>query len=112
MGSELTRAEINEINKHKRLLSQERGHDVEFEAAKGDWLANHAVAWRSRRDAECRAEDAEMLEMEREEIGRHVWIESEKAQRDVRRQAALEWVLKYAAKWRDWYENEYRGRKS
>ena len=37
----------------------------------------------------------------------HRWIESEKAGHDLGRAAALDWVLKYAAQWREWYNRVY-----
>ena len=49
---------------------------------------------------------AEMLAEQREEILRHKWIESEKAQRDLGSEAALDWIRRYAAQWRRWYEGE------
>jgi hypothetical protein len=34
--------EIAEIERHKYLLSEQAGHDVGWEFAEKDWLANHA----------------------------------------------------------------------
>ena len=48
-----------------------------------------------------------MLAMQREEINRYKWIESEKAQRDLGRDAVLCWIRDNAAAWRRWYEEEY-----
>ncbi len=36
------------------------------------------------------------LELQRREIERHKWIESEKAGRDLGMDAAIDWILKYA----------------
>jgi len=36
------------------------------------------------------------LELQRREIERHKWIESEKAGRDLGLDAAIDWILKYA----------------
>jgi hypothetical protein len=47
----------------------------------------------------------QMLDKEKEEIEKHVWIESEKAGKNMRNEASLDWVLKYAAQWRKNYEN-------
>jgi len=55
---------------------------------------------------------ADMLAEEREEILRHKWIESEKAQRDLGAEAVLDWILRYAAQWRRWYEGRYSAKKS
>lgn len=38
----------------------------------------------------------EYLEIQRREIERHKWIESEKAGRDLGMDAAIDWILKYA----------------
>lgn len=96
----LTRRELEEVKRHKYFMSESLGYDVGYEAACSDWLANHATAFRQQ-------EQARMLNMQREEIARHKWIESEKAKCDVGRAAALDWVLKYAAQWRAWYNATY-----
>ena len=95
-----TKAELREINLHKYFLSQKRGYDVGFEAARRDWEDKHSRRWR---EARHRA----MLDLQCAEIARHKWLESEKARRDLGREAALDWIEKYAAKWRKWYECEY-----
>ncbi|MBW7862984.1 MAG: hypothetical protein GX580_06610 [Candidatus Hydrogenedens sp.] len=51
-----------------------------------------------------------MLARQREEIARYKWIRSEEAQRDLGTLAALEWVNKYAAQWREWYDREFGDR--
>ena len=38
----------------------------------------------------------EYLEFQDREIERHKWIESEKAGRDLGKDAAIDWILKYA----------------
>lgn len=96
---EFSLAELNEIERHKYFLSQRCGRDVGFEHAKNDWLNHHAQQWNSQRQAK-------MLALQRDEIARYKWLESEKAKRDLGREAALEWIKKYAAKWRQWYESE------
>ncbi|NIA12918.1 MAG: hypothetical protein GWP08_02465 [Nitrospiraceae bacterium] len=45
-----------------------------------------------------------MLAMQREDILRHKWIESEKHDRDLGAEAALDWIRQYAAPWRNWFE--------
>lgn len=96
----LKRAELCEIERHKYYMSLKRGEDVGFETAAKDWLANHAQRWHEQRQEK-------MLAMQREEINRYKWIQSERACRDLGGAAVLEWIQKYAAHWRDWYENEY-----
>lgn len=95
-----TRGELRDIERHKYYLSQQEGRDVGFEAAAQDWLAHHAEEFRERRQQH-------MAKLQCEEIARHVWIESERACCNVRREAAMDWVRKYAAQWRQWYETEY-----
>ncbi len=48
-----------------------------------------------------------LLAMQKSEIGRHKWLESQKANQDVGRRAAAEWVAQYAADFRRWFEEEY-----
>jgi hypothetical protein len=55
---------------------------------------------------------AKMLAEEREEILRHKWIESEKAQRDLGAEAVLDWIYRYAAQWRHWYEDRCGAKKA
>jgi hypothetical protein len=98
----LTPAEQREIDRHKYFLSEKQGFDVGLEAAARDWLTRHAEDFQRRRQEH-------MLGLQREEISRHIWIESERHQCDMRREAALEWIKNYAASWRQWYEKEYGG---
>ncbi len=44
------------------------------------------------------------LEIQRAEIERHKWIESEKAGKDLGNDAVIEWILKYADIFSDNYE--------
>jgi hypothetical protein len=55
---------------------------------------------------------AKMLADQREEILRHKWIESEKAQRDLGSEAVLDWIRRYAAQWRRWYEDQRRAKRA
>lgn len=89
--------ELKAIEEHKYHLSQQYGYDVGFELAKQDWMAKYSAQWRMRH----------MLELQRAEINRHKWIESEKAQRDLGADAVFDWINTYAAQWREWYEREY-----
>jgi len=47
---------------------------------------------------------AEMIALEKEEIAKHKWIESQKAGYDLGIYACLDWIHRYAAKWREEYE--------
>lgn len=48
----------------------------------------------------------EYLEFQNREIERHKWIESEKAGRDLGKDAAIDWILKYADAFSDNYIRE------
>lgn len=100
MEQEFGEAQRAEIEKHKYFLSQERGYDVGLTVATEDWLLHHAQQCGEHRQEQ-------MLAMQREEIRKHLWIESEKAHKDLGRTAKLDWIQKYAAKWRRWYDREY-----
>lgn len=100
MSPNFSRAEMRAIEVHKYYLSLGAGHDVGLEYAIQDWTANHAEQWRRERQER-------MLALQREEILRYKWIESEKANCDLGKGIALEWIRKYAAQWRAWYEREY-----
>ncbi|NLV43480.1 MAG: hypothetical protein GXY07_03145 [Candidatus Hydrogenedentes bacterium] len=86
-------AERRAINRHKYYMSMEQGEDVGFETAARDWFQNYAKAWHENRMQK-------MLQMQREEISRYKWIESERARQDLGRSAVEEWVHKHAADWR------------
>ena len=45
--------------------------------------------------------------LQKREIEKHVWIESEKHKRNMKIQATQEWVMKYAHIFSSWYEAEY-----
>ncbi len=50
-------------------------------------------------------EDSRQLnQLQREEMQRHKWIESEKAGRDLGEQACIDWVEKHAARFRQQWE--------
>lgn len=99
----LNKAERRQIERHKYFMSMQQGRDVGLEAAARDWLECHAQTWREERQRQ-------MLARQREEIARYKWIRSEEAQRDLGTLAALEWVNKYAAQWREWYDREFGDR--
>lgn len=93
-------AEQREIERHYKRLCNERDCGIEFEEAEADWLEHHAMQWRVQRQTHC-------LALQREEINRHKWIRSEQEKRDVGHEAVFEWIQKYAAAWRQWYEEEH-----
>ncbi len=43
-----------------------------------------------------------------QEILKHKWIESEKAGKDLGNQAILDWIHKYAANFRDYWEKKLK----
>lgn len=100
MQGQLTQAEQLAVQKHRQLLAARTGAEVTEQQAMEDWLANCAVRWREDRQAR-------YLAKQREEMLRYKWIESEKAHRDLGRDAIMDWIQHYAAQWRAWYEQEY-----
>ncbi|HOZ46365.1 MAG TPA: hypothetical protein PLO37_14700 [Candidatus Hydrogenedentes bacterium] len=98
----LGKAEQKAVMEYRDWLSTQRGRPVSLEDALADWLKNRAVAWRAERLRR-------ILELERQEMLRHKWIESEKAHRDLGSEAIMDWIQNHAAKWREWYEREYEG---
>ena len=44
------------------------------------------------------------LKIQAQEIDRHKWIESEKAGRDLGTEAVIDWIMKYADRFSDQYE--------
>lgn len=90
----LTPSLLRAIEDHKHLRSRESRCEVDFLAAAREFHANHERQWRA---AKVRADNA----MQVQEMRRHLWIESEKAGRDVGRNAAgTDWVEKHAGAWR------------
>ena len=85
--------ELRAVESHQRYLSEQADCVVDADAAKQDWLTNHAQEWRSSR---LHGE----LQEQWEEILKHKWIESEKAGRDLGTEAIMDWIENYAAKWR------------
>lgn len=99
MPQGLCRAEIRAVEGHQRALVAKRGREISFDEALDDWVQTSAESWRKRRQEV-------MMAIQREEMLRHKWIESEKAQRDVGKEVYLEWIKRYAAEWRRWYESQ------
>lgn len=100
MDTKTTKAEWRQIELHQEAMSRHRGYPVSFDEAHEDWMAHFAQVWRQQRLAA-------MLQLQREEIERYKWIESEKEGHDLGRQAVLDWISKYAATWREWYDQEF-----
>jgi hypothetical protein len=98
--NELTQAEQCAVVSHREVLCRDWGRSVPLDEARENWLRYHADDWRADRMRK-------MLAMQRDEINRYKWIESEKAQRDLGREAVFDWINKYAAQWRDWFEQEF-----
>lgn len=96
----LTPAEYRQVERHRCALALQERCQVSWERAKADWLARCATEWRKHRFEH-------MLALQREEIAKYRWIRSEQVQRDIGRQAAVEWVQKHAASWRRWYEETF-----
>lgn len=44
-------AEREEIRRCKWLVSEREGHDIGFERALTEWVANHREEWRKKRDS-------------------------------------------------------------
>ena len=98
--SDLILAERQAVGHHRSTLSQEAGREVSIEEALADWFEHHAVKWREKRQAA-------YLAMQREEINKHKWIESEKADRDLGSAAVMDWIGRYSAAWREWFDEEF-----
>ena len=81
-------------------MNCELAREISFDDALTDWSEHHALHWRERRHAR-------MLALQREEILRYKWIESEKRNCDVGAEAVFDWIRRYAAAWRAWFEEEY-----
>ena len=96
MLQELSVPEIKEIERHQAFMTETNGCDVCYETAMNDWLVNHALIWRKKRHMR-------MLELQREEVLKFKWIESQKANKDLGKEVVFEWINKHAAKWREWY---------
>lgn len=94
---EFSRAERVAIERHQRDLSAVRRQSIDSSEACAHWVQHCREQWRRQRHAQ-------MLALQREEILRHKWIESEKRQRDIGAEAVFDWISRYAACWRQWFE--------
>jgi hypothetical protein len=88
-------------------ISAESGCDAAFKESKE--LGTHLESACEQRAREER--QAKMLAEQREEILRYKWIESEKAHRDLGSDAVLDWIRRYAAQWRRWYDDQRHAKK-
>jgi len=104
------------VEERRHETSAERGCDVDFselEAGSESAAGRQEAASVSGGEQHVREErQAKMLAEQREEILRHKWIESEKAQRDLGSEAVLDWIRRYAAQWRRWYEDQRRAKRA
>lgn len=91
------RAEWEVIRQHRELLSRQAGREVGMKETVADWLERFSRDWRQERIMQA-------LQAEREEILRHKWLESEKAGYDIGKEAVIDWILKHAGRWREWWE--------
>ncbi len=94
---QLSKAEERAVERHRRRMCETWGEHVSYEAALDDWLENHAVAWREARQNRA-------MERQRKEMNKHRWLESEKAHCDLGKDAYIDWIKRYAAQWRAWYD--------
>lgn len=93
----LSIAEERAIYRFWERLSAQLGRQVSRDEARAIWERDYAEAWRIKYLAH-------VMRIQREEMLRHKWIESEKAHRDLGNEAIWDWINKYAASFRDWYE--------
>jgi hypothetical protein len=90
-------AELRAIDRHRERLCQEWDREVSIDECRDHWARHHAEAWRRKRQEV-------MLAHQREEMLRYKWLQSEKAQHDVGKDAFMDWIRQYAAQWRKWYD--------
>ncbi len=95
-----SRAEHAAVHRHHAHLRALWEREVTLEEAREHWLANCADRW---------MEDRFNLSMELQhaEILRYKWIKSESLQKDAGSEAVLEWIEKYAASFREWFEDNH-----
>ena len=97
MSDRHNKAERQAIERHRLELCALRQCDVSFDDAESDWRETVGPDWRQRRQEI-------MMSLQREEIMRHKWIESEKADCDVGKEVYAQWINQHAAEWREWYQ--------
>ncbi|MCX5802555.1 MAG: HPr family phosphocarrier protein [Proteobacteria bacterium] len=92
---DLIPSELRAIEIHKYYLSQTEGGEVTLEEAIVDFLINYEADF-------LRKKQLEDVEVQKEEILKYKWIESEKEGHDIgTEKAAMEWVEKYGSIWRE-----------
>jgi len=99
-SEEAIRAERAAISRHREHLCKLQCREITDEEATADWLAHHALEWRQKRMER-------MMAMQRDEILRHKWLESEKHKCDMGTEAIFDWIHKYAAAWRKWFDDHF-----
>ncbi|MEA1927773.1 MAG: hypothetical protein U9N73_06165 [Candidatus Auribacterota bacterium] len=92
-------AEWKAIRVHRYFLSQRNSRWVSLDEALHNWEDNYARTWREKR-----LELSSRNQME--QILKHKWLESEKVGHDIGKDAVSDWIDKYAAIWRKWWESE------
>ena len=91
---DITPCLLRAIEEHKYVAACASCSEVDFLEAAREFRANHEKEWRA---AKIRADNAQQAQ----EMRKHLWIESQKAGRDLGRTAAgTDWVTRYAAPWR------------
>jgi len=95
-------AEKRAFKQFQSECSEASSETIGQDSAIDAWLRNHSATWQRRRQVTA-------AQMQAEEIRKHRWIESEKVQYDLGKEAHTDWVKHYAAEWRHWFENHYDG---
>ena len=85
--------EWDAIKVHRYFLSREYSRYINISEAMRSWLKSYAIKWRGDR-----VKKAHLAQIE--EIMKYKWLESEKAGRDLGKEAILDWIDKYAGGWR------------
>ena len=96
---EYSPAEWKSIRVHRYFLSQRYSRWVGIRETIRDWENNYGCIWRDKR-----MELSSRNQME--QILKYKWLESEKAGHDIGKPAIADWIEKYAALWRKWWESE------
>jgi hypothetical protein len=100
---------VEEMMKHKWIQSQKAGKDLGVDA-EVEWIKNHAAEFRQYIQSVHGSivypmDFRQFMEMQVQQIMKHKYIQSEKAGRDLGREAELEWVKLHSAKFRKCIEH-------
>ncbi len=95
-------AERRAFEQFRSEMAVSAGEVPESRSVLNIWLHEHSAHWHRRRQQTA-------AQLQAEEIRKYRWIESEKHQRDLGKAAHVDWVRRYAAEWREWFENNYDG---